>query len=47
VIGQKETASSCTRAGLDQVLGKNSSPSGLSSIGQAAHGSGQRYLKDV
>jgi len=37
VIGREETASSCTRGGLDWMLGKTS-PKGLSSIGTGCPG---------
>ena len=39
-IGQAETASSCTRGGLDWIFGKISSPKELSRLEQALQGSG-------
>jgi len=51
-VHRRATASSCSRGGLDYILGKISSPKGLSSIGTGSLGKWLghhpwRYLKDM
>jgi len=52
VTGQGEMASSCVRGDLDWILGKISSPKGLSSVGTGCPGKWWShhpwgYLKDI